>query len=262
MTAAAPNPAMRTIRYGPAEGQEADLHLATRTPLPVVCLLHGGFWRVPYARDQMTDMAGALVSRGFAVWNVGYRRIGDPLGGWRATMDDVAAAVEHLAQLSDEGVDFDLDRIALVGHSAGGHLALWAAAHTHANASKRRRVRVNAAVGLAPVSDLVRAHELNLSRDAAAELMGGSPMEYPDRYRAASPAEMLPLGIRQLILHGTEDDTVPIELSRTYVKAARAAGDAIDFIELPGTGHMEYLDPSSDAFAALCRWLQHTMLTA
>ena len=245
----------QAIRYGPSADHEGDLFLPA-TPLPpVVCLLHGGFWRMPYGRDQMTAMAEDLVSRGLAVWNLGYRRLGVPEAGWPGTMDDVAAGVDHLARLSAEGVDLDLSRVTLVGHSAGGHLALWAAARNGKGRSGAPRVRAMAAVGLAPLADLAGAHEAGLGRGAVAELMGGSPSQYPARYQAASPMALLPLRVRQLILHGSADQLVPIDLSRRYARAAGAAGDTIELIELPGTGHMEYLDPGSEAYATLRRRL-------
>jgi acetyl esterase/lipase len=249
---------METIRYGPSSDHEADLHLPAAARPPVVCLLHGGFWRMPYGRDQMTPLAAALASCGFAVWNLEYRRLGAPEGGWPATLDDVATGVNHLAEVRAGGVDLDLDRVTVVGHSAGGHLALWVAARRQAGRAEPAAIPIRAAVGLAPVADLVRASERGLGGNAAAELMGGSPSQQPERYRAASPAEMLPLGVRQLILHGTADDTVAIDLSRDYARAAAAAGDAIELVELPDTGHMELLDPRSAAHATLRGWLQAT----
>lgn len=250
---------MPTIPYGLSADQEADLYLPEIPRPPVVCLLHGGFWRMPYGRDQMAAVAEALVSRGFAIWNLEYRRLGVPDAGWPATMDDVAAGVDHLVQLSAAGIDLDLDRVVIVGHSAGGHLALWAAARHRARHPPSQRVRIAAAVGLAPIADLAQAYELRVGGEVVAELMGGTPGQHPDRYRQASPIEMLPLGVRQLILHGTADADVPIELSRRYARAAAATGDTVELFELPGTGHMEFLDPRTEACETLCRWLQTSM---
>ena len=214
---------------------------------------------MPHGRDQMAAIADDLVSRGLAVWNLEYRRLGAPGAGWPATMDDVAAGVSHLAQLSLGGVDLDLDRVAVVGHSAGGHLALWVAGRSRSQSAHSPRVRVLAAVGLAPIADLARAYELKVGGEVVRELLGGTPNQCPERFRAASPMEMLPLRVRQLILHGTADDVVSVDLSRCYARAAEAAGDTVELIELSGTGHMDYLDPSSEAHATLCRWLLASM---
>lgn len=205
---------------------------------------------MPWGREQMTAVADDLAARGFAVWNLEYRRLGAPGAGWPGTLLDVAAGLDHLAQIAESGVDLDLDRVFVAGHSAGGHLALWGAARRRLRAGPSP-VRVALAVGLAPIADLARAAELRVGGDVVAEFLGGVPARVPERYRAASPMEMLPLGVRQLILHGTADDAVPIELSRHYAEAARAAGDTIELVELPGVGHMEYLDPASAAHAAL-----------
>lgn len=251
----------RSIRYGPSAHQEADLHLPASPRPAVVCLLHGGFWRMPYGRDQLDAVAGDLVSRGFAVWNLEYRRLGSPGAEWPAILEDVAAGIDHLALLSGEDVDLDLDRIAAVGHSAGGHLALWAGGRHRSSIAPAPRVRVRAAVALAPIADLALAYERRVGGEVVAELLGGTPREFPERCRAGSPIEMLPLGVRQLILHGTADDAVPIALSRRYARAAAAAGDAVELIELPGTGHMEFLDPASHPHAILTRWLSTEMET-
>jgi len=246
---------MRTIRYGPSVEEEADLHMPATPHPPVVCLLHGGFWRMPHGRDQMDAVADDLVSRGLAVWNLEYRRLGAPQAGWPTTRDDVAAGIDHLARLSAEGIDLDLDRVTVVGHSAGGHLALWVAGRNRARNSRAPRVVVRSAVGLAPIADLAYAHDAKVGGDVVAELLGGPPNRYPARLRAASPMEMLPLRVRQLILHGTADDVVPLQLSRRYARAAEAAGDEVELVELPGIGHMEFLDPGSAAHAILRRWL-------
>lgn len=227
----------------------------------MVCLLHGGFWRMPYGRDQLTPLAADLARRGFAAWNLEYRRLGGG-GGWPATFLDVAGGIDHLALLAGEGISLDLDRVAAVGHSAGGHLALWAAGRPRLAAGlpgAGPRVRLRAAVGQAPVADLVRAHALGLSRGVAAELLGGAPEEAPERYAAASPFALLPLGTRQLIVHGDADDTVPVEMGRDYAARARAGGDPIEFVELPGAGHFEHLDARGSAWAAVARWLESAL---
>jgi acetyl esterase/lipase len=202
----------------------------------------------------MVPVAQDLVERGFAVWNLEYRRLGEPGGGWPGTLEDVSAGVDHLAALVAEGVDLDLDRVTVAGHSAGGHLALLVAAY-----AKRRggeaRVWPCAAVGLAPVADLAGASALRSGRGAVDEFLGGSLREQPERYAAASPLALVPLGVKHMILHGTADEALPIELTWAYAQAALAAGDAIEMIELPGAGHMDYLDPASAAHAMLCQWL-------
>jgi len=246
---------VHTIRYGPHADQEADLHLPGAARPPVVCLLHGGFWRMPYGRDQMTAIADDLASHGFAVWNLEYRRLGNGRAGWPAILDDVSAGVDYLARLTDGIAELDLDRVVVVGHSAGGHLAFCEAGRRRSRGCEAGRVRLRAAVGLAPITDLALAYDSRIGGEIVAELIGGSPGRYPERYRIASPAEMLPLGVRQLILHGNADNAVPIDFSRKYASAAAASGDPVQLIELPGTGHMEYLDPGSGAHATLRSWL-------
>lgn len=240
---------MRTIAYGQADAQAGDLHLPFRPHPPVVCLLHGGFWRMPYGREQMEAMAQDLVARGYAVWNLGYRRLGEPGGGWPGTCDDVAHGVDHLARLVATGTSLDLTQVAVAGHSAGGQLALWLAGRRDAV------VPVQLAIGLAPISDLAGAHALALGKGAATELLGGGPTDVPERYAAASPRARLPASVRQVLIHGRDDDAVPVQMSRDYVAAARAAGSDAALVELPGVGHMDFLNPDSAAHAALCAQL-------
>lgn len=251
---------MQTFRYGPAESQVGDLHLPANPRAPVICLLHGGFWRLPYARDQMTPLAEDLVRRGYAAWNLEYRRIGETSGGWPSTVQDVYDGIDLLAKLHDHGAGLNLKRVVTVGHSAGGHLALWAAASRRlALDSRPPKVRVMAGVGQAAASDLVRVYELGLSKNVALEFLGGPPKQFPDRYAAASPRALLPQGVPQLLVHGSADDTVPVEMSRDYVAAARKAGDQVDYAELPGVGHYEHLDPKGAAWKAVTDWLERTL---
>ncbi len=242
---------MRTFAYGPAPDQVADLYLPARGNAPVVCLVHGGFWRLRYGRDTLHAVALDVTRRGFAVWNLEYRRVGSPGGGWPGTLQDVAAGIARLSTLALDGDPIDARAVTVVGHSAGGQLALWAAR----GESGITGPRITAAIGLAPVADLRLAYELQLSDGAVQSFMGGAPDACAERYRDASPAERLPLRVRQLLVHGSCDADVPIEISRHYAAAARAAGDDVTFIELATAQHMDFLDPQSAAHATWCRWL-------
>ena len=219
----------RLERYGDHASQVAELFEAER-PVGVAVVLHGGFWRDRYDRHLMDALCADLASRGWTAWNLEYRRLGSG-GGWPATCDDVAAGIEALA---------GRDAVA-IGHSAGGHLALWAAAEG----------LVRAAVGQAAVSDLREAQRLSLSAGVVDDLLGDAPA-----YAEASPFERLPLGVPQLLVHGEDDAIVPVSMSREYERAARAAGDDVELVALPGVGHFEHLDPASEAWRAVLRWLR------
>ncbi len=248
---------LRNETYGPLDSQQGDLYLPKNTHPPVICLLHGGFWQMPYGRDQMTAIAQDLAGRGFAIWNLEYRRLGTPSAGWPGTFEDVTKGIEHLVRFVENGIDLDLTQVTVIGHSAGGHLALWFAAHHKEGQidGKTKLIQITAVIGLAPLVDLIRAHDLGIGGNAIAQLLGGTPVEYPERYQEASPRALLPLGVPQLLLHGIADDEVPIEMTRTYSQAAKTAGDCVDFVELAETSHMDYLEPQSKAHLTLCDWL-------
>ncbi|HUQ38841.1 MAG TPA: alpha/beta hydrolase [Acidimicrobiales bacterium] len=239
-----PDQPHRTIRYGEGRDRFGELWRPDGPgTVPVVVLIHGGFWREPYRLDLMDGLARDLSSRGFAAWNIEYRRVGGG-GGFPATFDDVAAAIDHLAAIASSE-RLDLSRVVTVGHSAGGHLALWAASRDNP------AVEVTKAISLAGVPDLVEADRAHLGSDAARELLGGSAAGVPDRYAAASPAARLPLGVPQVLVHGADDDIVPPSFSRAYAAAATAAGDDVELVELPGVDHDDVIDPSSPAWTAV-----------
>jgi acetyl esterase/lipase len=201
--------------------------------------IHGGFWRKEYDLAHAGHLCAALTAKGVATWNLEYRRIGNPGGGWPGTLDDVRTGAAHLEKIAAERC-LDLKRVVAMGHSAGGHLVLWLA--------KQNAIALRGLVALAPVADLRRAWELKLSNTVVADLLGGSPQDLPDRYRSASPIELVPLGVAQRVLHGDNDDVVPLEISRRYVAAAKKSGDDSKLIEVAGAGHFELIDPRSSAW--------------
>jgi acetyl esterase/lipase len=229
----------RRLFYGENPLQFADLRLpGGGQSSPVVTVIHGGFWRNRYGLDYIEPFCDALTAAGVATWNLEYRRLGDAGGGWPGTFEDIAAAAEHLKSLSGES-NLDLTGTIAIGHSAGGHLALWLASE---------KKWMTGAISLAGVLDLRRAWELRLSGNVVAEFLGGSPEEVPARYDFASPSERLPLGVPQKLLHGTADADVPYEISERYAAAAQARGDDAELIRLEGSGHFELVDPRTKEF--------------
>jgi len=223
----------------------------------VVVLIHGGFWRARYKLRLEDDLVGDLAKRGWAVWNLEYRRLGwRSRGGWPATFEDVGAGIDLLSEL---GEPIDLARVVAVGHSAGGHLAFWAAARPGLPAGApgaEPRIRLAGAVAQAGVVDLREALRMHLSGDVVRRLLGGTPAKHPRRYELASPVERLPLVVPQLLVHGDADDVVPISIARGYGRRALDVGDPCELIELPGLGHEEHVDPGSVAWPPVMRWLE------
>ena len=255
-------PGIEAVRhsYGERRDQCGELTRPEggEAPWPVAVLIHGGYWRAKYGLRLEDPLVPDLAGRGWAVWNLEYRRLGwRSRGGWPATFEDVAAGIDQLGRLD---APLDLARVVVIGHSAGGHLALWAAARRGLPAGApgaEPSVRPAAAVAQAGVVDLREAARLGLSRGAALSLLGGSPVKHPGRYDLASPIERLPLGVPQLLVHGDADDAVPVALSRHYAKRAREGGDPCELVELPACGHFEHLDPSSHAWGVVTQWLEH-----
>lgn len=241
-----PPAASLRIAYGGEPEQFGDLWLPEiAESRRLVVFIHGGYWRARYELAHVNLACQALAEQGMVVWNVEYRRVGNRGGGWPGTFDDVLSALDCLPRLAHEAA-FDLRRVILCGHSAGGHLALWAAAQ-----ALRGRVvlpGLRGVVALAPVSDLHQAWEWHLSQDAVVDLLGGTPNEVSERYDTASPAQMLPLHVPQVLIHGTADDAVPFAMSEQYASRAVAAGDRVVLVPLEGQGHFELIDPWSSAW--------------
>lgn len=242
------------LAYGDDPCQFGDLRLPVGGgPHPGVVAIHGGFWRARYDLEHLGHFCRALTARDVATWSIEYRRVGDAGGGWPGTFRDVAAGAAHLFAIAP-AYGIDPGAVAVVGHSAGGQLALWLAGLGRVPAASPIRAEplprpLRGAVALAGVLDLHRAWELGLSDQAVVDLLGGTPDERPDRYAAASPAALLPLGVRHLLVHGGEDASVPPELSRLFYDKSRAAGEDVGLIEPPGADHFDVIDPESAAGA-------------
>jgi acetyl esterase/lipase len=242
----------RRIAYGGEPSQYGELRLP-KTPgrHPVAIVIHGGCWSAQYGSDYMGYASAALTAAGFATWNVEYRRLGEPGGGWPATFADVARAADFLREIADEYA-LDLSRVIAVGHSAGGELALLLGArprladdHPMHAASP---LPVRGVVSLAGITDLRRS---GTSCDrAVVALMDGEPHERARRYDQASPVALVPLGLPQRIVQGAVDTHVPAAMASAYVAAAHAArDDDVELIALPDADHLQIVDPESAAWA-------------
>lgn len=234
------------IPYGDDPSQFGDLYLPQAAPhkargYPVVLLLHGGCWRAQYGLGPIGQLARALADRGVAVWSLEYRRLGNG-GGWPHTFLDVANGADLLRNLADQH-PLDLTQVVAVGHSAGGHLALWSAARSQLDADSpiytANPLSIRSVVALAPVCDLERAVAWDICVDAADVLVGGHPREVWANYYQGSPSAMLPLDIRHVTINGALDDIVPLEYVSHFVDTATKLGDDATLIPVADVGHFE-----------------------
>lgn len=241
---------VQSIAYGDHPDQVLDLYLPGHgvEGRPAVALVHGGFWWERYRADGMAPLAEDLAGRGHVVANIEYRRVGGD-GGWPSTFLDVAAAFDHLATVPE----VPPEHVVAAGHSAGGQLALWAAGrHRLPDGAPGAGPRLQpcAVIASAPVADLSAAAAAGLGRGAVVDLLGGRPQEVPDRYAAADPVALLPLGVPVVLVHGEDDPIVPPQISAGYAEHARAAGDRVEVVTLPGD-HFQAIDPAHPLWAAV-----------
>jgi acetyl esterase/lipase len=255
---ARPQPAFgpSRIAYGKEKGQFGDLWLPQGPgPHPVALLVHGGCWQAALpGLELLNHLAEGLRQAGFAVWNLEYRRLGEPGGGFPGTFEDVAQGVDHLRTLAVTH-RLDLARVVVAGHSAGGHLALWAAGRRNLPQSgalaalSRNPLPVAGVVGLAAISDLARYRSEGLQSCGGPAVMdpltGANRADRPDPYADLSPPRLLPLRVRQILLSGEFDKIVPADFGAAYASQATAKGDAAQAIALSGIGHFELIDPQS-----------------
>lgn len=245
--AAMPTVTRLVERYGAARLQHGEWVVPSGVSrCPTVVLVHGGFWRKRYHRSLEDEVASDLASRGYLVWNIDYRSSALP---WPTTLTDVAAAYDHLT-IGRYADRVDPDRIACVGHSAGGHLAAWLAArHRLPPTAPGHRSDLLVPAMCVPQSGVVcltRAAEQGLGSAAPQALLGGSPHDVPERYAVADPFWLIPTGVPSRLIHTADDDTVPVSQSGTYAEAAAASGDDSRVVVVPGD-HYAHLDPGSAA---------------
>jgi acetyl esterase/lipase len=255
--AAAPNPAPERFAYGPAPSQFGELWLPPSSgKAPVVMLIHGGCWLDSYALDLMHPLAADLREHGVAVWNIEYRRLGEAGAGYPGTFEDVGMALDALRGLATR-YPIDPGRVAAIGHSAGGHLALWAAARPRLPADSALKMRdplpLDLVVTLAGINDLAAYHDRGPACGGAATIdtLIDARRRGAAAYADTSPRALLPLGVEQLVVSGNEDGIVPAPFGHDYAAAAIAAGDKATALDLPGADHFALIDPASRGWATV-----------
>ena len=242
-------PADARVAYGADPNQFLEVRLPhARVPYPALLNIHGGYWRAKYSLAHAGHLCEALRVAGIATFNTEYRRAGNPGGGWPGTFEDIRSAYRFLRQEHPRS-HLDLDRFVVMGHSAGGQLALCLAAHEPS---------VRNVISLAGVVDLKQAFTRHLSNDAVVEFFGGKPDVVPDHYREADPMELSIPRTRQWVLHGREDEVVPPEFSRDYASRKKRAGESVELAEIPHAGHFDLIDPGSEAF----KWVTSSVSAA
>jgi acetyl esterase/lipase len=233
------------IAYGSDPNQFLDLRLPSpkdKGPYPLVINIHGGYWRSRYNLDHAGHLCAALAGKRVATANLEYRRVGNEGGAWPGTFADLRAAYNFLVQNARQH-NLNPQKLVVMGHSAGGQLALCLAAHEPA---------ITRAVSLAGVVDLQRAYQLHLSNNAVVEFLHGTPNEVPDHYREADPMQLSIPRARQWLIHGSADDTVPPDFSCDYVAAKQKRAGTLkedaNLLEIKGAGHFDLIDPRSEAW--------------
>lgn len=245
----------QTIAYGGAPSQFVELFKpAGAGPFPVAILIHGGCWTVHFGGiEQMRNMAGDLVRQGIAVWNVEYRRVDEEGGGYPGMYQDVATAVDRLREAAPAH-RLDLSRVVAVGHSAGGHLAQWAASRhklpAGSPAYRAAPLSIPQVISLGGLADLRREEKLiktSCARDMV-QLTGAPSASRPDVFADTSPAELLPAGVHTALITGELDTVSPVRAAQDYARRAQAAGDSAEVIVLPGGSHYDEVAASSPSW--------------
>lgn len=249
---------VKRIYYGEDENHFGDLRIPEGDgPFPVAIVIHGGFWRATIDLEHINPFAQALAEKGIATWNIEYRRVGVKGGGWPNTFLDCAKATDYVKTLA-ESYPLDMESVITIGHSAGGHLALWLAARHKLSSDSELKsglepLLLKGAVSLAGVSDLALMHDIHQWKDTmfgiidnpTRDFMGGSPENLKNRYEQGSPKSLLPIGVPLVLIHGSLDVNVPIGMSEQFEGTAKFAGDTVLFIPIPHAEHFELIVPGS-----------------
>lgn len=243
------------ISYGEDPLQFGDLRIPKgEGSFPVILLIHGGCWRSAYDLTLMDPLAEALTNQGFVTWNLEYRRTEDPGGGWPGTFHDVAFGLKKINTLKDS-YTMDTSTIIVMGHSAGGHLALWLGAQFQLSPLSEIQVgglpRISGIVSLAGIINLTTYFAPNGCGGNVINLMGGTPESYPDRYREGTPTSFLPLGTPQVLVHGAKDEIVPLDHVISYYDKAKSAKEDIQLIVVPDCSHRDVITPESVAWSSV-----------
>jgi acetyl esterase/lipase len=243
----------KRISYGDDSLNFGDLRLPRGPgPHPLAVVIHGGCWRSESDLRHASHLSAALTKDGIATWTIEYRRIGDAGGGWPGTFADVARGTDYVRTLASR-FPLDLSRVVLVGHSAGGQLALWLAGRRNLPQDSplvsTDPMRVRGVVALAGITDL-RSFSVGSAycNASVAPLLGGTPDKVPERYAQASPIELVPLGVPQRLLHGSLDRFVPVEQSLGFARRAKEKGDDAEALLIEGAGHFDLIAPFAPAW--------------
>lgn len=233
-----------TIRYGNEKSQYGELYLPGKNCTGTVCLLHGGFWTMPHNLNQFDDVAAELIKSGYCVWNIEYRRTGETKYKWSDPFQDTITAINELVNIKKAYNNINLDNVIVLGHSAGGQLSIWLN-------SQELMIDVQKFIGLSPILDLETAYYANTGNGCVERLLQGRPGEVPERYSYCSPILQSKKKNQELIIHGKNDEYIPIEWSRSYHEETRQLAIQPELIELENCGHMDFIDIKSNAFEVI-----------
>src|SRR5690625_2006803 len=243
------------IQYGNAPSQFGVLRVpGGDSRFPVVVTIHGGFWQSKYNLEENNPIVEDITQRGFATWNIEYRRVGEQGGGWPGTFSDVIQAINYI-QVLQHNYPLDTSNLIILGHSAGGHLALWVASRSidskQDDPFKRLEIPIKKVVSLAGVTNLKEMWKIHQEEELlspVSSFMGGTPDEVTHRYHLASPTNLLPLNVDQVLIHGGLDRHVPVSLSKNYYELALEKGENIRLFILPEVEHFKIINPTSEAW--------------